>query len=469
MGLGVQMEAAAAEGGTKIPNLAGSIPSDQGNNVQSSTVMQSSPQRPVVDGLTDRIVLTTYPSQSGTAPIPLAWGASDPEVRGPVLASRMQGAVNNLKERNAIGAYGGSYSVYHAMAIACGALPANHRPDYTDTEPHIAIGPHPEWSKGAMAIVSIDPWGHLVQTQFRKYLDQGYDVRPTIAITRAHMRIPEFARGTFKVDGQVVLNEDGDINVTKAALEPVWYLPGVAARFGIDEIRFRRALFEDTGGMYPELITRPDLKVFLPPIGGMTVYIYGPPEHLSDPTKKLTLRVHDECNGSDVFCSDICTCRPYLIFGIQRCVETAQSGGVGVIVYFRKEGRALGEVTKFLVYNARKRQAGGDRASTYFQRTENIAGVKDMRFQSLMPDVLHWMGIKKVDEMISMSNMKYDAIVDSGIPIVERVPIPDEMLPPDSKVEMEAKVASGYFTTGHIPTAQELDAVKGRSWDDIAH
>lgn len=35
----------------------------------------------------------------------------------------------------------------------------------------------------------------------------------------------------------------------------------------------RRALFEETGGMYPELITRPDIKVFLPPIGGLTVYI----------------------------------------------------------------------------------------------------------------------------------------------------------------------------------------------------
>lgn len=35
----------------------------------------------------------------------------------------------------------------------------------------------------------------------------------------------------------------------------------------------RRALFEDTGGMYPELITRPDIKTFLPPIGNLTAYI----------------------------------------------------------------------------------------------------------------------------------------------------------------------------------------------------
>ena len=68
-----------------------------------------------------------------------------------------------------------------------------------------------------------------------------------------------------------------------------------------------------------------------------------------------------------------------------------------MIVYCRKEGRALGEVTKFLVYNARKRQAGGDRADAYFAaRTECVAGVQDMRFQELMPDVLHWLGISKM-------------------------------------------------------------------------
>jgi len=39
------------------------------------------------------------------------------------------------------------------------------------------------------------------------------------------------------------------------------------------ESLLRRALFEDTGGMYPELITRPDIKAFLPPIGNLTVYV----------------------------------------------------------------------------------------------------------------------------------------------------------------------------------------------------
>src|SRR6201999_4081864 len=43
--------------------------------------------------------------------------------------------------------------------------------------------------------------------------------------------------------------------------------------YSSSEPLLRRALFEDTGGMYPELITRPDIKVFLPPIGNLTVYI----------------------------------------------------------------------------------------------------------------------------------------------------------------------------------------------------
>ena len=217
--------------------------------------------------------------------------------------------------------------------------------------------------------------------------------------------------------------------------------------------------------MFPELVTRPDLKVFLPPIGGITVYIIGDVGAIADPDRPLAVRVHDECNGSDVFGSDICTCRPYLVHGIEACLETAQKGGTGVIVYFRKEGRALGEVTKFLVYNARKRQEGGDRADAYFTRTECVAGVQDVRFQELMPDVLHWLGITRIDRFISMSDMKYRAIANSGIEIIERVAIPDELVPPDARVEIEAKKAAGYYSDKEALSEEELAAIKGRHLD----
>ncbi|KAJ3518449.1 hypothetical protein NMY22_g13673 [Coprinellus aureogranulatus] len=586
-----------------------------------------------------RVNLTTYPDQHGINPHPLQWGASDPSTRGPIICSRLPGSI---KARNAIGAHAGSYSIYRALSIAMGALDPTHKPDYSKTEPPVNIPFQPGWGD-EKKIVSFDPWGHLVPQVFKSEMDGGLDIRPSIAVTKAHLKMSELdeaeRKGDLVVDGSIVLRlvacvfvslllslnstdshyvpchpilphrsilsfspsstaprrlislndspllfdmpfpfpslysflvrsssrlttncrcrislypvtqfpifysyllrssftyplassserfhlgyylllvatlhyvplprtpfafsfalsapsislpcfydsfqllertltlsscrspqpikADGspdpdaragvEVNVSKAAIDPVWYLPGVAERFGISESLLRRALFEDTGGMYPELITRPDIKVFLPPIGGCTVYIFGNPAFMYDESKELTLRVHDECNGSDVFGSDICTCKPYLTYAIEECIRCAQRGGVGVVAYFRKEGRALGEVTKYLVYNLRKR--GGDSADKYFKSTEMIAGVKDMRFQALMPDVLHWLGIKKIDNMVSMSDMKYDAIVNSGIPIHKRYDIPEHLIPPDSRVEIDAKIAAGYFSSSKTLTEKDL-------------
>ena len=110
------------------------------------------------------------------------------------------------------------------------------------------------------------------------------------------MKLPELEQsvreGRLVPDKKICLNESGELAVTKFAVEPVWYLPGVAERFGIGEHSFkqqrshpvinaflkhgvgsnsttdegalRRSLFENTGGSFPELITRADIKLFLP-------------------------------------------------------------------------------------------------------------------------------------------------------------------------------------------------------------
>jgi GTP cyclohydrolase II len=368
------------------------------------------------------------------------------------------------RRRNAIGSYSGAYAIYRALAVATQALARNHRPDLTDTSPAAPIAARPQWAE-PKKIVSLDPWGHLVGEVFAPHIGVGLDIRPTIAVTTARIMLPELrpllAERVLKADGDVLL-ADGEIRVTKAAIDPVWYLPGLAARFGVAESELRRTLFEETGGMFPELVTRPDLEVFLPPIGGTTVYLFGAAERLAGPATPIACRAHDECNGSDVFGSDICTCRPYLVHGVEACVTTAQEGGLGVIVYNRKEGRGLGEVTKFLVYNARKRQLGGDTADTYFRRTECVAGVQDLRFQELMPDVLHWLGIRRIDRWISMSNLKREALEAQGIEVVEQVALPDRLVPPDAVVEIAAKKAAGYFAPDGVPDRQRLHHARGR-------
>src|SRR5215467_14097252 len=367
-------------------------------------------------------------SPKGEAPR-LNWGAASAAERGPIVAT-----LRNAAHRNAIGTHAGGYSVYRALAIAAGSLSSDQ------------LGPHPQWF-GDKKIVSLDPWGHLIGDAYSDYLARGYDIRPTIAITRAHIDVPEIREaivaGRIRRDGNIVTPE-GRVRVMKAAIDPVWYVPGIAERFRVTESELRHGLHEQTGGMYPELVERPDLKVFLPPIGGTTIYCFGDPAKLGDGKTPLACRVHDECNGSDVFGSDICTCRPYLAHGIEVCIEMAQAGGTGLVVYNRKEGRALGEVTKFLVYNARKRDRNGDTPAGYFTHTEGIAGVRDMRFQELMPDVLHWLGIAHIDRFASMSDMKLDALREAGITIGESVPIPAALIPADARVEIEAKIAAGY-------------------------
>ena len=403
---------------------------------------------------------TIAPVDAGISRPPLRWGAPTAAERGPVIAT-----LHNPAHRNAIGTHAGGYSVYRALAIASGTLPRNHVADLTDTAPAERIGPHPQWSD-TRKIVSLDPWGHLVSERFRDYLARGYDIRPSIAVTRAHIDVPEIRAaidaGGIRTDDRIV-SKQGTVRVMKAAIDPVWHLPGIAARFGVSETQLRRDLHEQTAGMYPDLVSRTDLKVFLPPIGGTTIYVFGDPQKLADKKTPLACRIHDECNGSDVFGSDICTCRPYLVHGIRLCIETAQAGGVGLVVYNRKEGRALGEVTKFLVYNARKRQRAGDRPETYFKRTECVAGVPDVRFQELMPDVLHWLGVTRIHRFASMSALKYDALVRQGIQIDEHIAIPDEIVPADARVEIEAKRAAGYFDGANRGTDA---ATIGRALDE---
>jgi hypothetical protein len=81
-----------------------------------------------------------------------------------VVVSRQS---STIRRRNAIGAHGGSYSVYHALAIATKQLPPTFTPNYAFTQPPVNIGPFPQWGEPGK-IVSMDPWGHITASVFDK-------------------------------------------------------------------------------------------------------------------------------------------------------------------------------------------------------------------------------------------------------------------------------------------------------------
>lgn len=84
-----------------------------------------------------------------------------------------------------------------------------------------------------------------------------------------------------------------------------------------------------------------------------------------------------------------------------------------------------------------------------------------------MPDALHWLGVTRIHRLVSMSDMKFDAITGSGIEVLERIPIPKELIPSDAHVEIDAKVSKGYHGGAtHKITDDELKVAKGRSYGE---
>src|SRR5690349_4409401 len=147
------------------------------------------------------IRLTSHASGQGA--VPIQWGAATPAERGPVV-----GTTTKRSHRNVIGTHSGSYSVYRALAVAAGALNREHKADLTNTSPTDIIGPYPQWTDPGK-IVSLDPWGATVAEVFSTELAAGYDIRPTIAVTKAHVILPEvidaIQKGRLKADQRILM------------------------------------------------------------------------------------------------------------------------------------------------------------------------------------------------------------------------------------------------------------------------
>jgi GTP cyclohydrolase II len=361
----------------------------------------------------------------------------------------------DLENGRVIGTYGNCHSAYHGLAalragVDLHAIHGQRSPDeYYSPE----LSEHMEnpktraqWHK----IFTLDPLGMYAKI-------------PTMSWTTACISFPEI-KDQLVVDGKIVDARDKSINVTKVAVDYVWNLPRFSEGCGLDLKQVREALKLHTQN---EHCLDEKRNAYLPPVGGCTIYIIGDVRKIHDPEAEICVRVHDQCTGSDCLGTDICTCRPYLVYAAQAAAECAQRGGVGLLVYYQKEGRSLGEVTKFRVYNARRAQEGGDRPEMYFHQTEAIAGIRDARFQEMMPDPLLWLGVSRIDWLLSMSSEKYEAITSTGIRVLQRVALPDSFVPKNAGVEINAKVASGYHSDslnkeGIISHLRNLEMVRER-------
>ncbi|KAI4110873.1 MAG: hypothetical protein LQ345_006915 [Seirophora villosa] len=79
------------------PATSPSLLSLDAPRISGSDVKLASPQRGSASEVSSRIILTTYPGQSGIDPVAMSWGHPDPAKRGPVVVARSQ---STIRRRN---------------------------------------------------------------------------------------------------------------------------------------------------------------------------------------------------------------------------------------------------------------------------------------------------------------------------------------------------------------------------------
>jgi GTP cyclohydrolase II len=388
----------------------------------------------------------------------VCWGAPTARERGPLIAHSHRVGPNDARGRyvNVCGCHNGPARDWLGLSRARDQVDPAYKPTAelgSLPPPEKRIEPNPHWFNRE-GIVSFDPFGLTPELDFPDFVRRGIPVQPTIAMFEGEITLPEFKdavfRGSLRIDNSVVRRDArGDIwvKVTKIVIEPAWYIPGIAARVGIDEVVLRNELAHIgdkrllTRGLDGNFL----YDVHLPPHMGTSVLIMGDPKRLKDPKAVITGRIHDECNGSDSTGFSICSCRPYLVHAAELAATTAQMGGVGFIVYNHKEARNLGMVNKYRVYNLRRQNPDGDRPENYFKATACVVGTEDARCQELATDVFRYLGIDHVDYWVSESNVKSAAVKSAGIEIQTSIRTPSVYIPADSlKVELVAKHDAGY-------------------------
>jgi GTP cyclohydrolase II len=130
-----------------------------------------------------------------------------------------------------------------------------------------------------------------------------------------------------------------------------------------------------------------------------------------NPDKPVYVRIHSECMTGDLFGSMRCDCGEQL----DKAMHVVADKG-GVVLYLRQEGRGIGLINKLKAYNLQ--DAGLNTADANVHLGLEV----DARQYGIAVDIMNDLGIKSI-HLITNNPLKIEAIEDSSIRVVSRVPL----------------------------------------------
>lgn len=164
--------------------------------------------------------------------------------------------------------------------------------------------------------------------------------------------------------------------------------------------------------------------------------------------RPMLARVHSECLTGDALFSQRCDCGAQLEAAL-RAIATA---GRGVLLYLRQEGRGIGLINKIRAY--RLQQEGLDTVDA----NEQLGFAADERDYGLVRPMLDHFGISRL-RLMTNNPRKIEALAQTGITIVERVPLVVGRQPENQR----------YLATKATRLGHWLDAPNASSaWGDAA-
>jgi GTP cyclohydrolase II len=122
------------------------------------------------------------------------------------------------------------------------------------------------------------------------------------------------------------------------------------------------------------------------------------------------VRIHSQCITGEVFHSLRCDCHDQLHLALRVIAEE----GAGVLLYEQQEGRGIGLMEKLRAYELQ------DQGLDTIEANLRLGHAVDLRDYTLAVEILRFLKIRAL-RLITNNPEKIDAVVSSGIEIVERL------------------------------------------------